>query len=280
MKTILVTGANGYIGRHIIDALLKKQTQIIAIDITHDTDCDRIKYIKGDIFDDSFDLLAEVGSLDCCLHLAWRSGFNHNDIAHMADLSSHYLFLKKLIDGGVPQIAVMGTMHEIGYWEGAIDENTPCNPQSLYGIAKDCLRRSLMHSVQNASTKALWLRAFYILGDEARSQSVFGKLMRAAWAGEKSFPFTSGKCQYDFIQIEDLADQIAACVVQDEIEGIINCCSGRPVALGDRAEEFIRNNNLEISLEYGAYPDRPYDSPAIWGDATKINTIMKKNQQE
>ena len=31
----------------------------------------------------------------------------------------------------------MGSMHEIGYWEGAIDENTPCNPMSMYGIAKD-----------------------------------------------------------------------------------------------------------------------------------------------
>ena len=42
----------------------------------------------------------------------------------------------------------MGTMHEIGYWEGAIDENTPCNPLSMYGIAKDALRRCMIQYTQ------------------------------------------------------------------------------------------------------------------------------------
>lgn len=33
---------------------------------------------------------------------------------------------------------------------------------------------------------------------------------------------------------------------------------------------------LPVSLEYGKYPDRPYDSPCIYGDNTKIMTIMKE----
>ena len=44
----------------------------------------------------------------------------------MNDLSSHMTFLEHMIDGGLKYLTVMGTMHEIGYWEGAIDENTPC----------------------------------------------------------------------------------------------------------------------------------------------------------
>jgi hypothetical protein len=46
--------------------------------------------------------------------------------------------------------------------------------------------------------------------------------------------------------------------------------------LSDRVERFIKENNYNIKLEYGAFPDRPYDSPAVWGDATKINKIMSK----
>lgn len=63
----------------------------------------------------------------------------------------------------------MGTMHEIGYWEGAIDENTPCNPLSMYGIAKDALRRCMIQYTQQKGCILQWLRGYYILGDDKRT---------------------------------------------------------------------------------------------------------------
>jgi hypothetical protein len=39
-------------------------------------------------------------------------------------------------------------------------------------------------------------------------------------------------------------------------------------------EAYIREHGLDLELEYGAFPDRPYDSPGVWGDATKIRAIM------
>jgi len=46
------------------------------------------------------------------------------------------------------------------------------------------------------------------------------------------------------------------------------------VPAADRVEAYIRENDLDITLEYGAFPDRPYDSPGVWGDATKIRQIL------
>jgi len=71
-----------------------------------------------------------------------------------------------------------------------------------------------------------------------------------------------------------LARQIAACVTQQEVAGIINCCTGEPVSLADKVESFIREHGFNIQLDYGAFPDRAYDSPAIWGNAEKIQKIM------
>ena len=194
----------------------------------------------------------------------------------MGDLSAHYYFLTALIDGGLKQLAVMGTMHEVGYWEGAIDENTPCNPISMYGIAKDALRRSMMLYAQQKDVVFQWLRCFYILGDDMRNNSIFGKLLRAAEEGKTTFPFTTGKNKYDFIEVDKLADLLVSSVVQSEVTGLINCCTGHPVSLAERVETFIKEHHLDIKLEYGAFPDRPYDSPCIYGDATKMNIIMKR----
>ena len=92
----------------------------------------------------------------------------------------------------------------------------------------------------------------------------------------KSFPFTTGKNQYDFITVDKLADQLSAAVMQKEVTGIINCCTGKPMSLAERVEQFIREQNLGIKLEYGAFPDRAYDSPCEYGDNSRITRIMKQ----
>lgn len=81
--------------------------------------------------------------------------------------------------------------------------------------------------------------------------------------------------QCDFLDYDLFCLQTAAAIEQDEITGIINICNGRPERLSEKVEEFIRKNQFDIKLDYGKYPDRPYDSKAVWGDDTKIQAILR-----
>lgn len=272
---VVVTGASGYIGRHVVDALIKMHHEVIAVDMINKGINTDATFLSLDIFSD--DIYNKLGRPDACIHMAWKDGFNHASDAHMSMLSKHYAFIKNMIDGGVKYLSVMGTMHEIGYYEGCVDENTPTNPLSMYGIAKNALREASLLLAEKSNTSLMWLRAYYILGDDSNNNSIFTKITQMEHEGKASFPFVSGKNKYDFIHVDELAKQIATASTQSEITGIINCCSGKPVSLADKVNEFIEKNHYSIRTDYGKFPERPYDSPAIWGDNTKINLIMEKH---
>jgi dTDP-6-deoxy-L-talose 4-dehydrogenase (NAD+) len=276
-KTITVTGAGGYIGRHVISTLLDLGVNVNAVDINIDNIDPRANIIKLDIFSNDKSIYKYLEEPKICLHLAWQDGFNHNAESHIINLPKHYRFIKHLADHGLKQIAVMGTMHEIGYYEGEVNENTPTNPRSFYGIAKNALRQATQIIAETKNMTFQWLRAFYIVGDDLNNQSIFAKILEYELEGKEFFPFTSGKNKYDFININILANQISQTILQNEVTGIINCCSGNPVTLKQKVEQFIRDNDLKIKMDYGKFPERPYDSPAIWGDTTKIKKILKNS---
>lgn len=278
-KKVLVTGANGYIGRHVVAALLDFGFEVLAADINLDGIDERVTKIEHDIFSGDKDIYEKMGKPDVCIHMAWKNGFVHNADNHIHDLPMHFEFIKNMIDGGLEHIAVMGSMHEVGYHEGAIDENTPTNPLSMYAIAKNALRQMVEVYINGKNVTFQWIRGYYIYGDDMRSNSIFSKIVHAAKEGKKTFPFTMGKNKYDFIHVDEMSKQIAAIVSQKEVSGIINSCTGTPMTLAEKIESFIKENDLDIKLEYGAFPDRPYDSPGIWGDVKKTNIIMEKYGQ-
>ena len=275
---VFVTGADGYIGRHVVKELLDNKHEVIANDITYNGVDDRAQCSDIQIFSRNPEIFYDTGKPDLLIHMAWQYGFVHNHQAHMECLSDHVIFLSNMARAGCKRIASIGTMHEVGYWEGMVDENTPCKPMSCYAIAKNALRQHLLLISREYGFNLYWLRAFYIYGDDIHGSSIFSKIMQSSADGKKEFPFTSGKNKYDFISVYDLSKQIVAASTQDEDTGIINVCTGKPISLAEQIEKCISDNHLNIKLLYGAFPDRPYDSPAIWGDNTIINRIMSRNQ--
>ena len=275
---VAVTGAGGYMGRYVVRELLERGHEVIAVDLHYKEVDSRAKYSDVMIFSGDRDIFDQLEKPDLCIHLAWQDGFIHNSPKHMENLSNHFRFLKNMIEGGCKRIAVMGTMHEIGFWEGCVTADTPCRPLSQYGVAKNALRQSLLLLAEKTDCSIYWLRAFYIVGDDGRNSSIFTKILEAAELGKETFPFTTGENQYDFIHIKDLVKQIVAASTQDEYTGIINVCSGKPVSLKDKVNAFIEEKGLNIRLQYGAFPERPYDSKIIYGDNGIISRILAKQE--
>ena len=269
-----MTGAGGYIGRHVVHALTSRGVEVIALQRSGTAAGPRAQTLLNDFAALRTADLQALGPIDTVIHLAWSDGFNHNAACHLDALPHHVQFVRDVGLAGIRHFVGMGTMHEIGYWEGMIGETTPALPRSMYGIAKNALREASRLITEQDGSLFQWLRSYYITGDDTRSKSLFAKILQWEAEGRSSFPFNSGKSCYDFIDVSELAEQIAATALQRSVTGIIECCSGAPVALKDKVEQFIAEHQLAIRPEYGAFPERAYDSPSVWGDSNKIRTII------
>lgn len=274
---VLVTGANGYLGQGIVKALLDNGADVVATGRHIDRIDTRAKIKQCDLYsvDNPYEFFEKP---DILLHLAWRDGFVHYSDAHIDDLPRHYAFLKSFAKTDIQKIVVMGSMHEIGFFEGSIKEDTPCHPITPYGISKNALRELTKMICSQEKIGFQWLRGYYIVGNSQYGSSIFSKITAAEAEGKEEFPFTMGQNQFDFIDYDEFCMQVAKTVIQSEVLGIINICSGHPEKLADRVERFIKENGYKIKLKYGAFPDRPYDSKAVWGDSYKIDQIMGNNK--
>jgi nucleoside-diphosphate-sugar epimerase len=262
---VAITGASGYIGAEVLNYLREKAVDCIpASRSLHNLDVFNLE--------NPFEALQKP---DVLIHLAWEHGFIHSHESHILNLPKHYQFIKKMLQGGLKQIICLGTFHEIGFFEGKIDEKTPCNPLSYYGISKNSLREIVKILCEEHNSIFQWVRVPYITGLDEKSNSVFAKVLKMEKEGVESFPFVSGENKYDFIDIFELAKQISSIALQKEVLGIINACSGTPVSLKEKLEEFIKIKNLKIKPRYGEYPARKYDSKIIYGCTKKIELVLK-----
>jgi nucleoside-diphosphate-sugar epimerase len=284
MKKILVTGATGFIGNYVIDALIKKGCSIIATSSNATKAAKavwfkQVQYIPFDLqqFDKRVNYQEFFGNPDAVIHLAWEGLPNYKEAFHTEEnLPRHFAFIKNLIDNRQQHITITGTCFEYGMQEGALSEDMPAMPQNAYAIAKDSLRRQLEELQQQNSFHLKWVRLFYMYGAGQNSNSLLSQLDRALENGDAVFNMSGGEQVRDYLPVEKVAAYITLIALQNDVTGIVNCCSGIPVTVKSLVENYLKEKRQTITLNLGYYPYADYEPMRFWGDTEKLNRIINR----
>jgi dTDP-6-deoxy-L-talose 4-dehydrogenase (NAD+) len=201
------------------------------------------------------------------IHLSWQGLPNYKELFHFEkNLPNNYYFLKNMVESGCKKVVVIGTCFEYGMQSGLLKEDLETKPDNPYALAKDTLRKYLEQLQKQVDFNLKWIRLFYIYGKGQNPNSILSQLEVALENGEKVFNMSGGEQLRDYLPVKKVAEYIVKISLQDKINGIINCCSGKSISIRKLVENYLTKNNKSIELNLGYYPYSDYEPMAFWGD--------------
>jgi dTDP-6-deoxy-L-talose 4-dehydrogenase (NAD+) len=276
----LVTGATGFVGRHLVSALLARGCAVRAVARNLDVAqampwFEEVEFIAADVHAPELDVIALTQGIDAMAHLAWPGLPNYKDLFHFEhNLFADYSFIKRVVEAGVPQVMVTGTCFEYGMLSGPLDEQTTPEPVTAYGLAKNTLRLFL-ESLQSTQPFTLqWARLFYLHGQGQNPNSLLASLDRAVEAGQREFNMSGGEQLRDYLAIEKAAGYLAQMLESTQANGVFNCCSGVPISVRTLVEQRLREQNSSMALNLGFYGYPAYEPMAFWGTTERMHQML------
>jgi len=282
---ILVTGATGFIGSHLIFELLKnKSNQIVATSKSIKKAMkfawySKVKYIQYDFNkDNNEDLYSFFDKPDQLIHLAWDNLSEVKALDHLeVTLFDHCKFIKSMVENGLKEVVVTGTCFEYGMIEGSLNEYLNIKPSNSYGIAKDKLRKFIVDLKKSFNFTYKWIRVFYVYGERQSKTSLMYLLDEAIKNKDKEFNMSGGEQIRDFLYIEDAVKYI--CLIADQkiyINHVINCCSGKPISVKNLVTNHLKKKKYIMKLNLGYYPYPDFEPMSFWGDRFYLDELLKK----
>jgi len=275
---VAVTGATGFIGRHVLaelEARSVESTALVRPSTAKLPGYSRCSVVRFDLHNPPPNAFELMGRPDVLIHLAWSGLLSYKSLHHFEqELPAQYRFLKDLIESGLQTLVVAGTCFEYGMQSGLLSEGLATRPSNPYGFAKDALRLQLEYLKTTHPFQLVWARLFYLYGEGQPASSLLPQLIRAAERGDQLFNMSSGEQLRDYLSVTQAARYLVSLALAEKDIGVVNVCSGAPISVRKLVEVWIKENGWSIGLNVGHYPYPDYEPMAFWGDASKLESVM------
>lgn len=275
MSRLLVTGATGFIGLPLVTTLAHRGEEVHALHTRISHPCvpgviwHRLDLMEADALDD---LMSEVKP-ENLVHLAWYA--NHESIvsspANVQWVERSLRLVRSFVGQGGRRMVVLGSCAEYDWSDGAgpmSELGARLAPATMYGVAKDALRRVLTAYAGQEGIELAWGRPFFLYGPREAPERLVPSIVRSLLTNTP-VATSSGRQIRDYMHVEDLARAIVA-LLDSALVGEVNLASGAGVSLNELVNMIVDLTGSPDLVHWGELPDRPWESPSLVADIARL----------
>ena len=275
MKRVLVTGANGFIGKHAAAFLEAAGYEVHAVSTAaslSQPETATFKWHQADLLDP-----AKVSALlwavkpSHLLHLAWYAipGKFWSAPENLQWVNASISLMRAFHQEGGQRVVMAGTCAEYDWSYAQCSEaSTPCQPATLYGTAKHATRLLLEGWSRQTGMSSAWGRIFFLYGPGEYPARLVPLVIGSILDG-KPARCTHGEQIRDFMYVEDVAAAFVA-LLDSEVEGNVNIASGHPAPLKEIVCAIADQLGRRDLVELGAIPANSGDPAVLIADVSRL----------
>lgn len=252
MKTVLLTGASGFIGRHCIQPLITRGYQIHATTTKQQAAIKGVEWHQIDLHDHhAVKHLLTTIKASHLLHLAWFAKPDEywTSPHNLTWLMSSIELLRAFIQAGGKRTLFIGSCAEYNWsYEHCDEVKTPCEPKTLYGAAKHSLYLLSNSIAKQHQHSFAWGRLFYLFGSHEYTSRLVPSIILNLLQGNE-FHIKHSEQVRDFMYVQDVADALVS-LLESEVTGAVNIASGEAIYLREFASLIANQLNLPHAINY------------------------------
>lgn len=273
-----VTGANGFLGAHLVRFLLERQCQVGVL-VRPTSDWWRIQDLSGrlTVVTGDLDNVAEFAprlreyAPETVFHLGWfGAARSRDDVAQInRNLRGTVDLVQALETSGCSCFVGLGSQAEYGRHDGVLGEDTCPHPESLYGAAKLCAAVLCESLCKRLGLRFVWLRLFAAYGPQDDPQYLIPSVIRSLLKGLRP-SLTAGEQRLDYLFVQDAVRAIWLAGTRKHLSGIFNLGSGEATAVREIAETIRDLIDPALELGLGEVPYKPDQVMVLQADVRRL----------
>lgn len=273
MTRVLVTGASGFIGRQVVPLLAQRGYEVHAVSRREPAP----EPAQGRVFRHACNLLSEAAAAALMrevapthlMHFAWyvEPGRFWSAMENLDWVAASLRLFRRFAECGGRRAVLAGTCAEYDWSHETLSEaGTPVAPRTLYGAAKDGLRRIIESAARQSGAGAAWGRIFFLYGPHEPAGRLVPSIISGLLAGQP-VACTHGRQLRDFMHVADAAEGFVK-VMESAWEGPVNIASGETVPVAEVARTLGRLMGRPELVQLGARPSDPGEPDRLAADVT------------
>ena len=275
MMRALVSGAGGFIGRHVVRCLVRQGIDVVAQTRAPTGMLQGATEIRADLLAtaDVQDLVAAARA-DLLVHLAW---YTEHGQYWMSPLNRDWvrataILVDSFCRAGGHRVVGVGTCAEYEWSQACCrEDSTPLVPATPYGAAKDEARRNLVATCDAFGASSAWCRVFIPIGAGESPRRLVPSVIDALRGTREPFVIDGAACR-DFLHVTDVAAGVTA-VATSSATGAHNVSAGEPTQVADIVRLLANRLGADPRPLAQLFAPRSGEPRVLYGDNARLRSL-------